>query len=336
MADRNEIVKLAVDLYHGNVKDYSTQDANDVLREALIEANGGSTKFDPRAMRDGKYNGLFSLVETILNETTSESLADHPILEGLVETRNVPMGDKNEFEIHNDDLFEVAEIADGTLGLRRQRFDGHRKVSIPTTWKGVRIYEEMSRLLAGQVDFAEMVERVTKSFNKKLLDEVMAVFQGIGSQLISGVTYFPAVGSYSENTLLDLIAHVEAQAEGKNAIILGTKKALRNLAPSVEGADSKSDLYNQGYYGKFYGSTVIALPQRHISGTNNFLLADDVITVLAGEEAPIKLVYEGDPFVLTKEPQENADLTQEFYYMHKYGLSVLMSNTAGIGRYEFQ
>ena len=52
-----------------------------------------------------------------------------------------------------------------------------------------------------------------------------------------GVTYFPTAGAYDEEELLDLIAHVEAAANGKPATIIGTKKAVRNLAPSIQGTD---------------------------------------------------------------------------------------------------
>lgn len=46
MTDMKEIVKLAVDAYKGNVEKYSTKQSQDVLRQALIDANGGSTKLD--------------------------------------------------------------------------------------------------------------------------------------------------------------------------------------------------------------------------------------------------------------------------------------------------
>ena len=42
------------------------------------------------------------------------------------------------------------------------------------------------------------------------------------------------------------MSHVEASANGKPATIIGTKVALRNLAPAIQGNDSKSDLYNMG------------------------------------------------------------------------------------------
>ena len=75
------------------------------------------------------------------------------------------------------------------------------------------------------------------------------------------MTYFPAAGAYDEEELLDLISHVEAAANGKPASIIGTKKAVRNLAPIYSGTDSERDIYNLGYYGKFYGTPVVVAPQ---------------------------------------------------------------------------
>jgi len=74
MADMNDIVKLAVDAYHGNVDKYSTGDSMEVLRKAMIEANNGSTKLNYKAIRDGKCQGLFTLVEEILSRVVVEGL----------------------------------------------------------------------------------------------------------------------------------------------------------------------------------------------------------------------------------------------------------------------
>ena len=74
MAEMNDIVRLGVDAYHGSVEKYSLKEANDTLREALIAANNGSTKLDFRAIRDGKCNGLFAIVESILANTVIEGL----------------------------------------------------------------------------------------------------------------------------------------------------------------------------------------------------------------------------------------------------------------------
>ena len=46
MTDMNEIVKLAVDAYKGTVEKYSAKQSQEVLHQALVEANGGSTRLD--------------------------------------------------------------------------------------------------------------------------------------------------------------------------------------------------------------------------------------------------------------------------------------------------
>ena len=74
MADYKDIVRLAVDAYHGTVTKYSVSESMDVLRQALVEANGGSTVLDYKAIRDGKCNGLFTLIEEILMLTVVEGL----------------------------------------------------------------------------------------------------------------------------------------------------------------------------------------------------------------------------------------------------------------------
>lgn len=60
MNEMNEIVRLAVDAYNGTVEKYSVKQANETIRNALIEANNGSTKLNYRDIRDGKCAGLFS------------------------------------------------------------------------------------------------------------------------------------------------------------------------------------------------------------------------------------------------------------------------------------
>ena len=77
-------------------------------------------------------------------------------------------------------------------------------------------------------------------------------------------------------------------------------------------------------------------PQRHKVGSTDFVMDDDVITIIAGDDKPIKVVYEGDPIVLMGNPLDNADFTQEYLYAEKYGMGIVLAgNNAGIGRYEW-
>lgn len=335
MLENKEIVKLAIDGYKGSVEKYSVKQSQEALREALIEANGGSSKLDYRAIRDGKCVGLFSLIEEILSNTVVQGLQGDEYFNTLVDFRNLAEGDQNVFYVEDKHLFVVAEAADGTQGIRRQRLGGASETSIPTSFKAVRIYEELNRVLSGRVDFNDMIDRVAESFRQKLLNDIYGLWSSATASDFGGTDFFPTAGIYDEDALLDVVAHVEAAAGGQPATIIGTKKGLRNLIPSIRGLDVHRDLYTDGYVGKFFGVPVVTTPQRHKVGTSDFVMDDDILTVIAGDDKPIKVVYEGDPLVIPGDPANNADLTHEYFYGEKYGLGIVLAGgNAGVGRYE--
>lgn len=337
MAEIKDVVKLAIDAYKGKVEKYSTGDSQEVLRQALIEANNGSTKLDYKAIRDGKCQGLFALIEEILDKTVIDGLQEDDFFNAFVDFKNVAEGDENIFIVEDSNLFVVDETADGTQGTRRQRLGGSSEVAIPTSFKTVRIYEELNRVLAGRVDFNHFIDVVAESFRQKILNDIYTLWSGATAADLGGVAYFPTAGSYSEDALLDVIAHVEAAAGGKTATIVGTKKACRMLKEGIQSNGAKDELHNMGYYGKFNGTPVVAMPQRHQVGSTNFVFSDKVLTIVAGDDKPIKFVYEGNPLVLMGDPMANADLTQEYFYGTKYGLGIVLAGgNAGVGRYEVQ
>lgn len=335
MAEMKDIVKLAVDAYKGNVEKYSVRQSQDALRQALVEANNGKTTLNYKDIRDGKCNGLFTLIEEILSNTIVEGLQGDEFFNAMVDFRNVAEGDQNLFLVEDNNLFVVAEAADGTQGIRRQRLGGVTETTIPTSLKVVRIYEELNRVLAGRVDFNVFIQKVAESFRKKMLDDIYALWSGATAAQMGGVTYFPTAGAYDEDELLELVEHVEAAAGGKQATIIGTKAALRNLKESIQSDGAKDELHNMGYCGKFYGTPCVAVPQRHKVGSTEFVMDDKVLTIIAGDDKPLKVVYEGDPIVLMGDPMTNADFTQEYLYGEKYGMGIVLAgNNAGIGRYE--
>lgn len=335
MNGMNDIIQVAVDAYRGNTVKYSIGDSMELLHKALIEANNGKTTLDYKSIRDGKCNGLFTLIEEILSRTVVEGVQQNDFFMQLVDFRNVALGDKNVFVTEDDTLFTVADVAEGTQGIRRQRISGRSEVQLSTSLKIVKIYEEMNRVLSGAIDFNTFIGKVSESFQRKLLEDIFAMWENAAAADFGGVTYFPTAGAYDEDALLELVSHVEAAANGKPAKLLGTKKALRAIAPSIQCNDSKSDLYNMGHYGKFFGSDVLLLPQRHKVNSTDFLMDDKTITVIAGDEKPIKCVYEGQSTIIVGEPTTRNDLTHEYTYAERYGLGILLAGgNSGIGRYK--
>ena len=335
MTDMTKIARVAVDAYKGCVKDYSIADSQSLITKALVEVNNGKTYLDYKDIRDGKCPELFSFLEVTLSATVVEGLQGDEYFNALCDFRNVAEGDQNVFSVEDSELFIVADTADGTQGVRRQRLGGVSETAIPTSLKTVRIYEELNRVLAGRVDFNHFINKVAESFRQKLLNDVYTLWTGATADQLGGVTYFPEAGAYDEDELLDLISHVEAAAGGKAATIVGTKKALRALKDAIDSDAAKNDLYNFGYVGKFYGTPVVATPQRHKVGSTEFVMDDNILTIIAGDDKPIKVVYEGSPIVLMGDPMTNADFTQEYLYGEMYGMGIVLAGgNSGIGRYE--
>lgn len=77
------------------------------------------------------------------------------------------------------------------------------------------------------------------------------------------------------------------------------------------------------------------LPQRHKVNSTEFQYDNDTLTILAGDEKPIKLVREGQSVIVPGNPMENRDFTQEYMYGEKYGLGLVLASNTGIGRYKF-
>lgn len=326
MADKN-LIKLAVDSYRGHVAgNYSVDDSMEVLRQALIEANGGSTKLDYRAIRDGKCNGLFAIVEEIINKTVIEGLPDSCPLFNYVDFRNVAEGDTNIFEVSDDGAFIVSDIADGTQGLRRQRITGGEEITVKTQLKGIKIYEELRRVLAGRVDFNTLIDKVSESFQKKINDDIYAATKAGFDGLVSP---YKKSGTFDEGILTEIIDHVEA-ATGMKATILGSKQAVRKIT-GVKGADStsaKEDLYAMGYFGHFYTTPIIVMENGHKAGTTDFILGNDLY-IVASDDKFVKFVTEGDTLIIPGDALSNADFSQEYFMAQRYGLKTVFSEVFG-------
>ena len=329
MANNKDIVKLAIDSYKGKVAgNYSTNDSMEVLRKALVDANNGSTKLDYKAIRDGKCAGLFSIVEEIIQKTVVEGLTGDEFFFNMVDYRNLALGDQNEFVVPDSSLFVVSDIAEGTQGIRRQRLNGATTVTVETQIKAIKIYEELNRVLSGRIDFNEFISRIAKSFANKTKTDIYTAFSGAFSSLPAT---FAQSGSFKEDTLLELVEHVEA-ATGKTAVITGTKSALRKVSMATISDSAKEDVYGMGFYGKFDGTPMVAMRQVHKAGTYDFVLSDNDLYVVAGDSKPIKFVTEGDSLIIPGSPVNNQLLEQEYLYTDRYGVGVIISEMFGAYR----
>lgn len=328
MANKNDIIKLALDAMNGRVSgNFSEHDTSESIREALIEANGGSTTINMKTFHRG--NALFDLIEELMPHIIEEGLTGDEMFFELVDYRNAAEGDALEFVAEDNSEFIMAEIANGTQALRRQRLDAGESVVVKPTTYGVRVYEELRRLMAGRVDFNTFIDKVSKAAIKAQRNAIYAAFNGISAATTGLNSTYVISGTFDENDLLELIEHVEAKT-GMSAKIVGTKSALRKVQTAVVSDEAKSDLYNVGYYGRFYSTPMVAMKQVHKEGTDTFMLDNNKLYVIASDEKPIKMTSEGDGLIVNGDPTSNQDLTQEYTYIQSWGVAVMFNSVMGV------
>lgn len=325
-----ELLQVMIDAVRGkSMGNYSKSQTSEAIRNALIEANGGSTKLNLKSFYRGSQ--LYSLVEELISVIIDEGFKEEDQVFSLVEYRNIADGDEQGFTVEGGSLFAVADAAAGIKGVRRQRIDDSQTVTVKCSVKIVRVYEELSRLLAGRISFDEFINRVAKSFKQQTLTDAYKALDSITENTIGLDSNYVVASNAdgAEAALLELVAHVEA-ATGQTARIYGTKAALRKVPNAVMSDEAKSDLYNLGYYGKFNGNDMVCLRQAHKPGTSEFVMNDNKLYVVAGSDKPIKVVNEGEGIIFENEPTDNNDLTKEYVYGQPIGAGVICAEKIGV------
>ena len=332
--EKNDIVKLALDTMHGVVGgNFSANDANEALRQAFIEMNGGSTKINAKTFRD--HPELFQIIEEILPVKIEEGLRGDESIFSLVDYRNEAAGDETRFWIEDRSELVVANIADGSTSVRRQRIDAGQYVTFDAQLRAIKVYEEMSRLMAGRIDFNTLMDRLSQAFTRQMRNDMLATLEGVTSSTIGLNETYVKGGTFDAAVLRELIDHVEA-ATGKTATILGTKAGLGAIADSSANAvaltssSAKEDLYNLGYFGKFSATPMVAMRQFHKVGTDTFGLNDKKILVVAGDDKPIKMLNKGEALMIANDSLSNADLTREYLFAQAYGCGAAFAQRMGI------
>lgn len=327
MADKNSIIKLGVDICKNQVNtEFASENKTEqmeTLRNALIEANGGSSKLNYKSMRNNVE--LFEIIESILELNDIQGFEENDFFDQFVDYRNLALGDENSFYVPDNTLFSVNKTAEGISSTIRQRINKGESKSITTELRTVEVYEEVNRLLSGRIDIVEFVEKIRKSFAHNRMNTIYQTFY-------EGLTGLPAAfaqtGSYTEDNLLELIQHVEASTGGE-AIVIGTKAALSKVTSAVVSESARERFNQMGFYGLFNGTPMMKINQSHKVGTHEFAISDNDIWVVTGGEKPIKFVTEGDAIFEQGDVLKNVDRTIDIFAGERWGVAIVLDQLYG-------
>lgn len=312
---------------------YSQSERENAIREKIFEVLG-VTEYEKKSFRKAMRRHSVEVYE-IIEEVIDNVLANGDYLKDafflqFVESKNLALGDENRFYVEGDKELEVAEFSGSHYDLKRQRFDVGTSFSVTMKDYGIKVFEYFERIASGRVDFATVVNEIAKAIDKKLVTVAEETF-------IKAVEAIPSEFKYAGGTdieaILEVVEHVQC-ANGQDAILVGTKTALRKLNGLVDVAmysDGMKDEKNKvGVIPFFEGVPCMELKQGHKVGTFDFVMKNDEIYVFAGDQKPVKVVLEGETEVKEiSDGQTNADGSVEHTVRYKMGCSIAYGGVIG-------
>ena len=330
MTNLLKLKEVAMDMAQGRFNggdEYSVEDGNKALRQELINYFG-TDKLTYRQYRRDKVE-LFELIEDTITPAVQRRLED--VFYDFAEFDTIPYGDQKAFDVPNPELFRVGTIAEGEGNIRRTRIESGRMM-VTTHSMATGFYEELVRFIAGRVDWADLVDRVVRSFERDMAQRIAAALYGSFNDLndLYGKSIAASKDTLKEE-ILEIASHVEA--EHGSVVILGTKTAVAKLEPKYHSDAQAGERNNRGYFGVVDGYEVISMPQIHKPGTDEFAVKDDMILILPNEnEKLVKVVLEGEAIVREANGTESSrsDMQMQHDVIQRAGVGVMTPNKYGM------
>ena len=133
--------ELLIDAARGEVKEYSAKDANKKIVEKFRAALGIEATDRPqqvkRAIR-ANQNLVFTLIEETIEEMIITGWMENPFFMQFVETKNLALGDENDFYVEDDSILSVSKVSGNHHNMIRQRLGAGRHFSVAGEWFGIK------------------------------------------------------------------------------------------------------------------------------------------------------------------------------------------------------
>ena len=338
--------QLLVDTAKKQVKEYSAQEANtkivEKFRAALgIEANDRA----PQVRRAIRANQ--ALVFTIIEETVEEMIItgwmNNPFFMEYVETKNLALGDTNDFYVGDDSILSVSKVSGNHHNMIRQRLGAGRHFAVTTEWFGLKIYSDFERVLTGAEDWASFVLKVTEAVNRYLYDALYAALKGAKKNLGANWVKSGSLEAANKSTLVKLCQDI-SMATGSEVTIFGARTSLSSLSAMADvnwaPESVKQEYYaNGGVLGNWEGFKVAEIGQGLKRGASinsaavEYMLDTDRLYIIPTDIANkfIKVVNEGDSQISqVTDKDTNRDMSYEYEMMFKMGIAVILNTVFGV------
>lgn len=319
--------KLFRDAYTGISTNYSKNDLQDAVRNAVREACNGEWNY--YSFMDNRYK-VFALIAQNMPIAMNASLAGR--FAQFADFKDSALGDLNYFDVEDDTIYPVYTSSRGNGDVERQKII-NKNFSVPTQMKTIKMYDELEMFMTGKADLAKMTDKATIALEnyvgQLISDTIYNSYASVG-------TNFKATGAFSATTLDSIIEHVKAATGAERLQIWGSTSALGNIADGAGYSDRAKDGFNSvGYYDTFRGTDLFALPQAFTPGSQTFAVNRSYIIILPASEPIVKVVFEGDALVNMADGMNRNDMQPEIFYGRRIGAAALTTVEGKYGIYKF-
>lgn len=249
--------KLVVDAYNGvsTHSKFNEEQRETGARELLKDL--------AKDYRNNKYV-IFQIIEQAVAEILPKRVNE--TIGRFAEIRNFPHGTAPKFAVKNGNV-EAYVVSDGA---RVQRHRVYKKsMMVYTDTIQAKVYEELARVQIGEVDFNELIDKAVEAIEDELYNLIYSALVGAYESLPPANKVTGA--DVDEKELDRLIQVIGSYGE---PVILGTRMGLASL-PEIDAAEARTDIYNQGFIGRYKGVPCIEIENTVLDETNEEFKFED-------------------------------------------------------------
>nr|DAY89445.1 MAG TPA: capsid protein [Caudoviricetes sp.] len=318
---------------------YSKDEANSIIRTQLNTILGYTDGMTPMKRRQAwrlHAPEIYSIIEDVIADKMVSGWGENPFFEQFCETKNLALGDKNEFYVEENSLLQVSQFAGNHHDIVRQKVGFGKSFTVETSRYAIKVYQDYELFRAGKVDFAKLIDKMYLSIEKYRKDAIYTAFMKAEENLPTDLVIDNQVTEESVSDIIDLAEEIKT-VTGKDVIFVGTKVALQKLARTVNynlWSDAmKDELHKTGELGAWEGYQLIAIPRVNELNSRKEVTDNTKILIVPNdpEFKPIKIVNEGDvAYYETGMDGSKKDMTIDAELAYIEGIAVVINQLYGV------
>lgn len=342
----NGFFELLSEAAKGQVADRTPAETNKKIVEKFRAMLGIEPTDKPqqvkRAIRANREL-LFTIIEETIEDELITGWMNNPFFMDFVDSRNLALGDENDFYVEDDSILSVSKVSGNHHNLIRQRLGAGRHFSVAGEWYGIKIYADYERLLTGAEQWSTFVTKITEAINRYFYDALYAALRGAKDSLGANWVKSGALEAANKSTLVKLCQDI-SMATGSEVTIFGARSALSSLTAMADvnwaPTSAKEEYYaNGGVLGNWEGFRVAEIGQGLKRGasinsaTVEYQLDTDRLYVIPTSVANkfIKVVNYGETQVSQVNDKDvNRDMSNEYEVLYKMGINVVLNSVFGV------